>query len=68
MTKVRDLYEEREFQDLLDEAENNASGSWETKFVSDMRDKFQEYGTGMFISDKQNRQTTAAHAAQPRKD
>lgn len=54
MTKVRDLYEEREFQDLLDEAENNASGRWETEFVSDMRDRFEEYGTGMFISDKQN--------------
>lgn len=54
MTKVRDLYDEREFTDLLDEAEDNASGSWEKTFVSDMRDKFEEYGIGMFISDKQD--------------
>lgn len=54
MTKVRDLYDELEFTELLDEAENNASGSWEKNFISDMRDKFDEYGTGMFISDKQD--------------
>jgi len=54
MTKVRDNYDEREFQDLLDAAEENASGAWEKTFVSDMQDKFDEYGTGMFISDKQD--------------
>jgi hypothetical protein len=54
MTKVRDLYDEIEFQDLLDEADDNASGSWEQTFVSELRTKFEEYGTGMFISDKQD--------------
>lgn len=53
MSKVRDSYDEREFKDILDAAEDNASGNWEETFVSDMRDKFDEYGLSMFLSDKQ---------------
>ena len=53
MTKVRDLYDETEFQDILDSADENASGAWEQSFVSDMQEKFDEYGLSMFISDKQ---------------
>lgn len=52
--KVKDQYDEREFQDLLDEAEENASGNWEKTFVSDLRDKFEEFGTGMYLSEKQD--------------
>lgn len=51
--KVKDNYDEREFQDLLDAAEENASGNWEKTFVSDLQDKFEEFGTGMFLSEKQ---------------
>lgn len=51
--KVKDNYDEREFQDLLDSAEENASGNWEKTFVSDLQDKFEEFGTGMFLSEKQ---------------
>ena len=51
--KVKDNYDEREFQDLLDSAEENASGNWEMTFVSDLQDKFEEFGTGMFLSEKQ---------------
>jgi len=52
--KVKDKYDEIEFQDLLDAAQENASGNWEKTFVSDMQDKFEEFGTGMFLSDKQD--------------
>lgn len=51
--KVKDNYDEREFQDLLDSAEENASGNWEKTFVSDLQDKFEEFGIGMFLSGKQ---------------
>ena len=53
MTKVYDHYSDREFEDMLGEAEENASGDWEETFVSDLRDKFAEYGMSMYLSDKQ---------------
>lgn len=52
--KVQDVYTEQEFIDLLDEAESNAKNSWEETFVSDMREKFNEYNVRMYISDKQD--------------
>jgi len=52
--KVQDEYTEQEFLDLLDEAEANAKNTWEETFVSDMRDKFDEYNVRMFLSDKQD--------------
>jgi hypothetical protein len=54
MTTISDLYADSEFEDLLSEAENNASGTWEIDFVTDMRDKWEQYGHRMFLSDKQN--------------
>lgn len=51
---VEDLYTKIEFQDLLDEADANASGTWEENFVSDLSDRYEEHGLRMFLSDKQN--------------
>ena len=42
-----------DFEELLDQAESEASGQWEEQFVEDMRSRFDEYGPRMFISDKQ---------------
>jgi len=42
-----------DFGDLLDEAKDNASGSWEENFVDDLRDKFEAYGDRMYLSEKQ---------------
>ncbi len=51
--KVQDLYDEDEFQSLLDDAEANASNDFECKFVSDMQDRWEQYGKRMYLSDKQ---------------
>lgn len=53
MSMVRDHYGENEFLDILVVAEDEASGTWERTFVSDMKDKFFEYGLSMFLSEKQ---------------
>ncbi len=54
MSTVADLYQDDEFEGLLSQAEDCAANDWETNFVSDMRDKWDQYGRRMFISDKQN--------------
>ena len=51
--KVQDLYDEDEFQSLLDDAEANASNDFESKFVSDMQDRWEQYGKRMYLSDNQ---------------
>ena len=52
--KVEDIYTNYEFEDLLDEAYDNASGRWEENFVSDIRDRYDEHGIRMFLSEKQD--------------
>lgn len=42
-----------DFEDALSEAEDRAKGAWEEQFVSDLRDRFDEYGSRMYVSDKQ---------------
>ena len=51
--KVQDCYSDDEFEEILSEAEGNASNDFEIGFVTDMRDKFEEYGKRMFISERQ---------------
>lgn len=51
--KVQDWYSDEEFEDILSDAESNAGNDFETTFCSDMRDKFDEYGKRMFISERQ---------------
>lgn len=49
--QVADL--DYDFEDLLAEAENNAKGSWEEEFCDGIRDKFDEYGDKMYLSERQ---------------
>ena len=42
-----------DFESVLDGAENNAETDRELTFVSDMRDKYDEYGGKCFVSDAQ---------------
>lgn len=49
--QVQDL--DYDFEDLLSEAESKARGAWEENFTEDMRDKFDEYGDRMYLSDRQ---------------
>ena len=51
--RVRDVMDEDEFDRLLCDAESNAVSDWDVHFISDMRDRFTEYGDNMFLSDSQ---------------
>ena len=51
--RVQDVYEEDEFEGLLDQAMMNAANDWEENFVSDMKTRFDQYGRRMYISDAQ---------------
>ncbi len=42
-----------DFEDILDSAESYAKNDWEEQFVSDLRDKYEEWGDEMFLSDRQ---------------
>lgn len=54
MSKVIDEFDsETEFEDLLLNADQQASTDWEMSFVEDMRDRFEQYGMNTYISDKQ---------------
>jgi len=50
---VQDLYDEDEFEGLLDDARMNAANDWEEQFVDDMQGRYSQYGRRMFISDAQ---------------
>ena len=41
------------YEELLEEAESQASNDWEFDFVSDMKEKFDQYGDNTFVSDAQ---------------
>ncbi len=51
--RVQDLYEENEFDGMLENARMNAANGWEESFVADMKTRFAEYGRRMFISEAQ---------------
>ncbi len=51
--RVQDIYQEEEFEELLESARMNAANDWEETFVSDMKGKYDQYGRRMFISDSQ---------------
>lgn len=51
--KVQDYYSEEDFEDLLTEAEANAANDFETTFVSDLRERFDDYGKRMYLSERQ---------------
>ena len=51
--RVQDLYAEKEFEALIEDARMNAANDWEESFVADMKDRYTEYGRRMFISDAQ---------------
>lgn len=52
--KVSDLFDDdADFQQLLTDAESQARSEWQQDFVGDMVKRWEKYGTGMFLSDKQ---------------
>ena len=44
----QEIYEDDEFESLLDDAERNAANDWEETFVSDLKSKFDEFGRRMY--------------------
>jgi hypothetical protein len=51
--QIQDEYEDDEFETLISDAEMNATNDWEEKFVSDLKDKFDQYGRRMYLSENQ---------------
>lgn len=52
--KVSDLFDDdADFQQLLTDAESQARSEWQQDFVGDMVERWEKYGAGMFLSDKQ---------------
>jgi hypothetical protein len=51
--RVQDLYEEKYFELLIEDACMNAANDWEESFVADMKERYAEYGRRMYISDAQ---------------
>lgn len=46
-------YTSDDFEELLDDADLNATKAASLNFVSDMREKFEEFGHDMYLSPKQ---------------
>lgn len=53
MSQVSDHCTREEFEELLDAAEEGARTDREEEFISDLREKWDEYGIDMYLSDKQ---------------
>lgn len=45
--------EAEKYEELLSDAEGQAETDWEVTFVNDMRDRFDQYGSDTYVSDKQ---------------
>ena len=59
--RIQDLYDEKEFEELLESARMNAANDWEESFVADMKTRYDQYGRRMYISEAQ--QTTLERIA-----
>ncbi len=42
-----------DFEDLLDAAESNAVSGWDMDFTADLRNRHDQYGDRMYITDRQ---------------
>ena len=51
--RIEDLYSGKQFEQLLKDAEAGAETEREEDFVDDMKQRFEEYGMRMFLSDAQ---------------
>lgn len=53
MATVSELYQDNDFNELLDDAESNSQNDWEIDFVSSIKERYEKYGGRMFLSDPQ---------------
>jgi hypothetical protein len=42
-----------DFEQLLRDAESQARSEWDQQFVGDINERYEQYGPGMFITEKQ---------------
>ena len=48
-----DLFDDAsEFDELLADAENNATSDWDMNFVDDLRNRYDKYGERMYLSER----------------
>ena len=52
-TRANDFFEDGELDGIIDQAETNANNDFEMEFTSSIREKFDEWGENMFMSEKQ---------------
>jgi len=51
---ITDLFDDAsEFDELLADAENNATSDWDMNFVDDLRNRYDKYGKRMYLSERQ---------------
>lgn len=54
MSRVSDQFDDpADFQQLLSDAESQAKTEREQEFVADMNEKWEKYGPGMYLTEKQ---------------
>jgi hypothetical protein len=54
MSRISEQFDDpADFQQLLSDAESQAKTEREQEFVSDMNQKWEQYGPGMYLSEKQ---------------
>lgn len=51
--QVQNIYDDDEFEGLLESARMNSANDWEENFISDLSDKYEEYGRRMYLSESQ---------------
>ena len=53
MTRIlKDCFEQKEFEDLLFQAEQRAKSRWEVDFTHELLARFSQYGMEMYITEK----------------
>lgn len=57
---VRQLFPDvTDFEQLLSDAESQAASEWEQEFVGDINAKYEKYGAGMYLTEKQREKLEA---------
>lgn len=53
--RIKDSYNEDEWENLIADARTGAETDWESNFISDLVDRCEEYGMSTFLSPKQEK-------------
>ena len=54
MSTISDMFDDvKDFEQLMADAASQAKTEWAQEFVADIYDRYEKYGPGMFLSQKQ---------------